>query len=106
MVTLSVTANPDPRREARPCCCAGKKKSHGWCDFAPGSAVSDTRLGYSVNDTLIVAADILVLNESVSFTRETELGNSAAGVGAIVSVRLSFCPDSESYPDPNSSHDV
>ena len=72
----------------RLCHDAGKKKSHGWCDFAPGSAVSDMRQGYSVNDTLIVTADILVLNESVSFTRETELANSAAGVGAIVSVRL------------------
>lgn len=50
--------------------------------------MSDTRQGYAVDDTLIVAADILVLNESVSFTRETELANSAGGGGALVSVRL------------------
>ena len=64
---------------------AGKKKSHGWCDFAPGSAVSDTRQGYAINDTLIVSADILVLNESVSFTREADIANSANGT--LVSVR-------------------
>ena len=72
----------------QPCCAepTGKKKSHGWCDFAPGSAVSDVRQGYAVNDTLIVSADILVLDESVSFTREAEIGSSANGA-ALVSVR-------------------
>lgn len=78
---------------------AGKKKSHGWCDFAPGSAVSDTRQGYAVNDTLMVAADILVLNESVSFTRETELASSAAG-GALISVLPSAPLPSAPTPAP------
>ena len=48
--------------------------------------MSDARQGYAVNDTLIVSADILVLDESVSFTREAELANSANGT-ALVSVR-------------------
>lgn len=48
--------------------------------------MSDARQGYAVNDTLIVSADILVLDESVSFTREAELASSASGT-ALVSVR-------------------
>ncbi len=68
---------------------AGKKKSHGWCDFAPGSAVSDVRQGYAINDTLIVSADILVLNESVTFTREADTATGANG-STLVSVRICY----------------
>lgn len=64
---------------------SGKKKSHGWCDFAPAAAVLDPQQGFSVNDSVVVSADILVLNESVSFTREAELSSSAST--AIVPVR-------------------
>jgi len=66
---------------------SGKKKSHGWCDFAPAAAVLDPAQGFAVNDTVVVSAEILVLNETVSFTREAELASSA--ITAIVPV--SFC---------------
>lgn len=31
---------------------SGKKKSHGWCDFAPVAAVTDGQQGFAVNDTV------------------------------------------------------
>lgn len=63
---------------------SGKKKSHGWCDFAPAAAVLDPQQGFSVHDSVVVSADILVLNETVTFTREAELASS--GSTAIVPV--------------------
>jgi hypothetical protein len=65
---------------------SGKKKSHGWCDFAPAAAVLDPQQGFSVHDSVVVSADILVLNETVTFTREAELASS--GSTAIVPVSL------------------
>ncbi|GMY29268.1 Ubiquitin carboxyl-terminal hydrolase 13 [Fagus crenata] len=48
-----------------------KKKSHGWCDFTPSSTVFDSKLGFLFhNDSVLITADILILNESVSFTRD------------------------------------
>lgn len=48
-----------------------KKKSHGWCDFTPSSAIFDSKAGYVFNnDSLLITADILILNESVNFTRD------------------------------------
>ncbi|KAI4379757.1 hypothetical protein MLD38_006011 [Melastoma candidum] len=49
-----------------------KKKSHGWCDFTPSSTILDPKQGFVVgsHDSILIAADILILNESVSFTRE------------------------------------
>ncbi|KAK9829646.1 hypothetical protein WJX72_007078 [[Myrmecia] bisecta] len=57
---------------------SSKKKSHGWCDFTPAAALQDGRQGFALSDTVIVTADILLLNESVSFSREADLSN---GVG-------------------------
>uniref|UniRef100_A0A2P2JRG2 Uncharacterized protein MANES_16G123500 n=2 Tax=Rhizophora mucronata TaxID=61149 RepID=A0A2P2JRG2_RHIMU len=50
---------------------SSKKKSHGWCDFTPSSTVFDSRSGYLFNnDSVLITADILILNESVSFIRD------------------------------------
>ncbi|OAY53652.1 uncharacterized protein LOC110610443 [Manihot esculenta] len=50
---------------------SSKKKSHGWCDFTPSSTVFDSKLGYLFNnDSVLITADILILNESVSFMRD------------------------------------
>ncbi|KAE8674412.1 FAR1-related sequence 6 isoform 1 [Hibiscus syriacus] len=50
---------------------SSKKKSHGWCDFTP-SAVFDSKLGYLFNnDAVLITADILILNETVNFARDT-----------------------------------
>lgn len=63
---------------------SGKKKSHGWCDFAPAATVTDARQGFSVSDSIIVTADILVLDEEVTFTKDGEpsTGSSAAAAAA------------------------
>ncbi|PON71341.1 Fanconi anaemia protein FANCD [Parasponia andersonii] len=59
---------------------SSKKKSHGWCDFTPSSTVFDSKLGYTFNsDSVLITADILILNESVNFTRDNnELQSSSA----------------------------
>ncbi|XAR70992.1 Ubiquitinyl hydrolase 1 [Bertholletia excelsa] len=50
---------------------SSKKKSHGWCDFAPSASIVDTKSGFLFNnDSILITADILVLNESVSFSRD------------------------------------
>ncbi|XP_058002081.1 uncharacterized protein LOC110654018 isoform X2 [Hevea brasiliensis] len=50
---------------------SSKKKSHGWCDFTPSSTVFDSKLGYLFNnDSVLITADILILNESLSFMRD------------------------------------
>ncbi|TYH69524.1 hypothetical protein ES332_D05G062500v1 [Gossypium tomentosum] len=50
---------------------SSKKKSHGWCDFTPSSTVFDLKSGYLFNnDAVLITADILILNESVNFTRD------------------------------------
>lgn len=62
---------------------SSKKKSHGWCDFTPSSTVFDSKLGYLFNtDSVLITADILILNESVNFTRDSNNNNelqSSAG---------------------------
>ncbi|XP_020579486.1 LOW QUALITY PROTEIN: uncharacterized protein LOC110024083 [Phalaenopsis equestris] len=52
---------------------SSKKKSHGWCDFTPSSAILDPRAGFlsSPSDSLLITADILLLHESVSFSRDS-----------------------------------
>lgn len=61
---------------------SSKKKSHGWCDFTPSSTVFDSKLGYlSNNDAVLITADILILNETVNFTRDNnELQSSASSM--------------------------
>ncbi|KFK32582.1 hypothetical protein AALP_AA6G262000 [Arabis alpina] len=50
---------------------SSKKKSHGWCDFTLNSSVLDPKMGFLFNsDSLLITADILILNESVSFSRD------------------------------------
>ncbi|KAL2936183.1 hypothetical protein RDABS01_033930 [Bienertia sinuspersici] len=69
---------------------SSKKKSHGWCDFTPSNCILDSKGGFVFNgDSILIMADILILNESVSFTRDNNselqcgvgLGGVIAGVG-------------------------
>jgi hypothetical protein len=62
---------------------SGKKKSHGWCDFAAASSILDSQLGFMTDDTVLVTAEILILKETVSYGRDGDLAltgssNSAA----------------------------
>ncbi|CAE6008488.1 unnamed protein product [Arabidopsis arenosa] len=60
---------------------SSKKRSHGWCDFTLNSSILDSKIGFLFNnDSLLITADILILNESVSFSidNNNEL-NSVAG---------------------------
>ncbi|CAL9234010.1 unnamed protein product [Arabidopsis halleri] len=60
---------------------SSKKRSHGWCDFTLNSSILDPKMGFLFNnDSLLITADILILNESVSFSigNNNEL-NSIAG---------------------------
>ncbi|KAL8130006.1 hypothetical protein V2J09_019161 [Rumex salicifolius] len=63
-----------------------KKKSHGWCDFTPSSAILDSKGGFLVNsDSILIMADILILNESVNFSRDNNevphgVGGASSGV--------------------------
>nr|CAB3450363.1 unnamed protein product [Digitaria exilis] len=43
---------------------SSKKRSHGWCDFAPSSSAAFL---FQPNDALVIAADISVLSETASF---------------------------------------
>ncbi|XP_008793966.2 uncharacterized protein LOC103710127 [Phoenix dactylifera] len=54
---------------------SSKKKSHGWCDFTPAAAILDPKAGFlhPPNDAVLITADILILHESVSFSRDHEL---------------------------------
>ncbi|CAM8949502.1 unnamed protein product [Rhodiola kirilowii] len=49
-----------------------KKKSHGWCDFTPSAPIFDPKAGYMFynNESVLITADILILNETVNFTRD------------------------------------
>ncbi|KAF8407158.1 hypothetical protein HHK36_006284 [Tetracentron sinense] len=50
---------------------SSKKKSHGWCDFTPSSTILDSKAGFLFNnDSVLISADIFVLNESISFSRD------------------------------------
>uniref|UniRef100_A0A0E0K2C4 MATH domain-containing protein n=1 Tax=Oryza punctata TaxID=4537 RepID=A0A0E0K2C4_ORYPU len=43
---------------------SSKKRSHGWCDFAPSTAAAYL---FPPHDSLVIAADISVLSEAASF---------------------------------------
>ncbi|KAL3650691.1 hypothetical protein CASFOL_007094 [Castilleja foliolosa] len=51
---------------------SSKKKSHGWCDFASLNSLLDPKVGFlhSSNDCILITADILILHESFSFSRD------------------------------------
>lgn len=68
---------------------SAKKKSHGWCDFIPASAVLDPKQGFIVNNVVIVTAEILILQESVSFSREIDHLGSSSGVSGAPASRAS-----------------
>ena len=85
--TVLLTALAAPLRRS------GKKKSHGWCDFAPAATVLDPRSGFAQNESITITAEILVLNESVAFeregAREGELP-AAAGGGEVLSGKFTW----------------
>ncbi|KGN60083.1 uncharacterized protein LOC101209841 [Cucumis sativus] len=71
---------------------SSKKKSHGWCDFTPSSTVFDSKLGYLFsNESILITADILILNESVNFTRD----NNEPASSMMMTSSLVACPAPE-----------
>ncbi|KAH6792429.1 TRAF-like family protein [Perilla frutescens var. hirtella] len=77
---------------------SSKKKSHGWCDFASLNSLLDPKVGFLHlhNDCLLITADILILHESFSFSRDSydlqanNVSNmGAGGVGQVVGDALS-----------------
>ncbi|KAL0897627.1 hypothetical protein Bca101_081588 [Brassica carinata] len=51
---------------------SSKKKSHGWCDFTLNSSVLDPKMGFLFNSgSLLITADILILDESVSSNNDS-----------------------------------
>ncbi|KAF8400604.1 hypothetical protein HHK36_013903 [Tetracentron sinense] len=65
---------------------SGKKKSHGWCDFTPSMTILDSRAGFLFNnDSVLITADILVLNESISFSRDNNEVHSSLLSSSVVS---------------------
>lgn len=69
---------------------SGKKKSHGWCDFTPSSTVLDIKGGFVVNEAVLITAEILVLHESVSFSRENELPATVGPVPEVLSGKFTW----------------
>ncbi|KAK1292495.1 hypothetical protein QJS10_CPB17g02403 [Acorus calamus] len=59
---------------------SSKKKSHGWCDFTPSSTLLDPKSGFlnPSNDSIVVSADVLILDEAVSFSGD-EAGTGLGG---------------------------
>ncbi|CAI0444276.1 unnamed protein product, partial [Linum tenue] len=74
-----------------------KKKSHGWCDFTPSSTVFDSKLGFLFNnDSILVTADILILNESINFVRDNNDNNvQSPSSSSIISSSLVAAPVSD-----------
>ncbi|KAF3779789.1 Ubiquitin carboxyl-terminal hydrolase 13 [Nymphaea thermarum] len=69
---------------------SSKKKSHGWCDFTPSSTILDTKSGLLSNDSMVITADILVLHESVSFSRDIDFQAVAAPVPDVLSGKFTW----------------
>lgn len=65
---------------------SSKKKSHGWCDFTPSGSILDPKLGFlcNANDSILITADIIVLNESVNFTRDNNEMQSNSMLSSVV----------------------
>ncbi|XP_021769368.1 uncharacterized protein LOC110733609 [Chenopodium quinoa] len=58
---------------------SSKKKSHGWCDFTPSNCILDSKGGFVFNgDSILIMADILILNESVNFTRDNNNSSNSS----------------------------
>ncbi|XP_052209829.1 uncharacterized protein LOC127813105 [Diospyros lotus] len=77
---------------------SSKKKSHGWCDFTPSAPILDPKSGFLFNnDSILITADILILNETVNFTRDNNellsnsLSSSVSGpVGDVLSGKFTW----------------
>lgn len=70
---------------------SGKKKSHGWCDFTPSNSILDPKSGFlSTNDSLLITADILILNETVSFTHDSNEPVVSGPVGDVLSGKFTW----------------
>ncbi|OUZ99845.1 MATH [Macleaya cordata] len=75
---------------------SSKKKSHGWCDFTPSSTILDPKSGFlSNNDSVLITADILVLNESVSFSRDNNELQSSYSSSTLSSSSVVVGPTSD-----------
>ncbi|KAG4392046.1 hypothetical protein GLYMA_04G065500v4 [Glycine max] len=76
---------------------SSKKKSHGWCDFTPSNTVFDPKLGYLFNtDSVLITADILILNESVNFTRDNnEVQSSSSSSSSAMTSSVVASPVSD-----------
>ncbi|XP_075506249.1 LOW QUALITY PROTEIN: uncharacterized protein LOC142543108 [Primulina tabacum] len=79
---------------------SSKKKSHGWCDFASLNHLLDPKFGFlhSANDSILIIADILILHESFSFSRDnydlqaTNFSNTGGGamIGDVLSGKFTW----------------
>lgn len=74
---------------------SSKKKSHGWCDFTPSAAILDPRAGFlsPPSDSLLITADILLLHESVSFSRDSAASaslDSSSSLADVLSGKFSW----------------
>ncbi|GMQ03047.1 hypothetical protein CsSME_00049005 [Camellia sinensis var. sinensis] len=78
---------------------SSKKKSHGWCDFTPSASILDPKSGFLVNNdsnSILITADILVLNESLNFTRDNNelqsnsMLSSSVPVGDVLSGKFTW----------------
>lgn len=70
---------------------SGKKKSHGWCDFAPINSILDPKSGFLLhNDCLLITADILILNENVSFMHDSNEPVASGPVGDVLSGKFTW----------------
>ncbi|XP_073050755.1 uncharacterized protein [Primulina eburnea] len=79
---------------------SSKKKSHGWCDFASLNHLLDPKFGFlhSANDSILIIADILILHESFSFSRDnydlqaTNFSNTGGGamMGDVLSGKFTW----------------
>lgn len=75
---------------------SSKKKSHGWCDFTPSSSVLDSKLGFLINnDAVLFTADILILNETVNFMRDTNDVQSSSSSSSMISSSIVPGPASD-----------
>jgi hypothetical protein len=69
---------------------SGKKKSHGWCDFTPSSTVIDVKGGFMISESVLITAEILILHESVSFSRENEFPANVGPVPEVLSGKFTW----------------
>ncbi|CAN6449841.1 unnamed protein product [Victoria cruziana] len=69
---------------------SSKKKSHGWCDFTPSSTILDPKSGLLLNDSIVIAADILILNETVTFSRDSDIQGTAAPVPDVLNGKFTW----------------